>query len=252
MILFCQKCGAQLADNITTCSGCGASTCAFHASGRCAMVEVFEPVGGCADRGSADFQSAVSPSSTRLTMPLRPKPYRIGRPSGWEIRDTADWKFALQPRRGPSRVPCKEQSSTAAANPAAMVMEKVKAASKDALEAFKIFGLDPVGKLAPACERLGPVRALGAGVTYGIASALGILLAIYRVLPPFVRPSGLVGVLKILVAAIVPILAFFAATAAAQNVCRTEGDFRQGYTPLFWNMHFEGGEKDKGWIPIKL
>ena len=140
--MFCQKCGAQIQEQATTCGGCGATVAA-------------------------------------------PNP-------------------------------------TAAA--AAVAAEKVRTASKDALGAFKMFATDPVPGLPVACKSLEPNRALGVGCVFGVVFALAIILAVYRVLPQWGRPSGFVGFIKIFIFALVPYLSLLGATFCARKAVGGEGE----------------------------
>ena len=89
--------------------------------------------------------------------------------------------------------------------------EKMKAASKDAVQAFKTFALDPVGKLATAYESLGAARALLVGIIFGVIAAICFIISIYRILDVF-RPTGFDGFIKVVLVSIVP---FVSLTLAA-------------------------------------
>jgi hypothetical protein len=99
----------------------------------------------------------------------------------------------------------------------------MRAASSDAIGAFKTFAGNPVGGLADAYNALGPAKALGVGLTFGAVFALCILLSVYRVVPEFMRPTGVGGFLKIILVAIVPFAALFVAAIAVRTVFRGEG-----------------------------
>lgn len=122
-------------------------------------------------------------------------------------------------------------AALAAPNPAAaaaaVAAEKVRAASKDALSAFKMFASDPVPGLAVACVSLGPSRALGVGVVFGVVFALCIILAIYRLLPEWGRPNGFTGFIEIFVFAVVPFLSLLGATFCVRRTFRGEGGVGQ-------------------------
>ena len=64
-----------------------------------------------------------------------------------------------------------------APNPAGAVTDKVKAASKDSLQAFLKFATDPVR----VCRSL--MRALGVGVSFEAVFSLCVLLGTYRLIP---------------------------------------------------------------------
>jgi hypothetical protein len=106
---------------------------------------------------------------------------------------------------------------------AAVAGERMKAASSDAITAFKAFASNPVGGLADAYNSLGASKALGVGLTFGAVFAVCILLSVYRVVPEFMRPTGVGGFLKILVVAVVPFGALFLAAAAVRTIFRGEG-----------------------------
>lgn len=116
-------------------------------------------------------------------------------------------------------------ASVAAPNPAAVAADKVKAASKDALQAFKLFASNPVGDLSVAFEILGQARALGVGIAFGAAFALCVLFGIYRLLGEWGRPHGFSGFIKILVVAVVPFISLFGASVLGRKAFRGEGSF---------------------------
>lgn len=100
---------------------------------------------------------------------------------------------------------------------------RMKAASADAFSAFKTFMGNPVGGLADAYNSLGPAKALGVGITFGVVFAICALLSIYRVVPEFLRPTGVGGFLRLVVVAIVPFVSMFVATIAVRTVFRGDG-----------------------------
>jgi hypothetical protein len=106
---------------------------------------------------------------------------------------------------------------------AAVAGERMKAASADAFGAFKTFMGNPVGGLADAYASLGPAKALGVGLTFGAVFAVCILLSFYRVVPEFLRPTGVGGFLKLVIAAVAPFVSLFVATIAIRTVFRGEG-----------------------------
>jgi PAS domain S-box-containing protein len=83
--------------------GGASNPCTSHATGCSAMVEGFQPVGGHASRGSADFQSAVSRISNPSAVLALSDARSGGTVSRVELGDTADWKSALPP--GPAEAP---------------------------------------------------------------------------------------------------------------------------------------------------
>lgn len=114
-------------------------------------------------------------------------------------------------------------ASVATPKPAAVAADKVKTASKDALQAFKVFASNPVGGLSVAFESLGQARALGVGITFGAAFALCVLFGAYRLLPEWGRPHGFTGFIKILVVALVPFVSLLGASVVARKALRGEG-----------------------------
>jgi hypothetical protein len=115
--------------------------------------------------------------------------------------------------------------STAAPNPTALAADKVKVASKDALQAFKMFASNPVGGLSVAFESLGAGRAFGVGITFGALFSLCVLFGIYRLLGEWNTPTGFSGFIKILVVAVVPFMSFFGACVLGRKAFRGEGGF---------------------------
>lgn len=101
-------------------------------------------------------------------------------------------------------------------------VDKMKAGATDAFGAFKSFATDPVGGLASAYNGLGAGKGLTVGIVFGIVFALCIVLSVYRILGSAFFP-GVGGFLKILVIAVVPFVALFAATAGVRTVFRGEG-----------------------------
>lgn len=116
-------------------------------------------------------------------------------------------------------------ASMAAPNPTALAADKVKAASTDALQAFKMFASNPVAGLSVAFENLGPARALGVGIIFGTLFALCIVFGVYRLLPEWGRRRGFSGFLKILVVAVVPFISLFGASVFGRKAFRGEGGF---------------------------
>jgi len=106
---------------------------------------------------------------------------------------------------------------------AALAADKIKSASTDALHAFKLFALNPVGGLSGAFESLGPARALGVGIVFGLASALCGLFLMYNILPTWSKPEGIAGFLKILALSLVPFISLFAAHFIARMAFKGKG-----------------------------
>jgi len=112
---------------------------------------------------------------------------------------------------------------TGAANPAAAVTDKVKAASKDSLQAFLKFATDPVAGLAVAYESLGTARAFNVGISFGSVFSLCLLVAAYRLIPEFFRPPGFGGFIRLLVCSVVPFVCLAGAGALARLAFRGKG-----------------------------
>lgn len=112
-----------------------------------------------------------------------------------------------------------------AAKSAGQVADKVKAASKDSLQAFLKFATDPVAGLSVAYESLGSSRALGAGLGFGAVFTLCVLAGTYRLIPEFLRPPGIGGFLKLLICAMVPFATLAGACAIARLVFHGKGSF---------------------------
>ncbi len=106
---------------------------------------------------------------------------------------------------------------------ASQVADKVKAASKDSLQAFLKFATDPVAGLSVAYENLGTSRALGAGIGFGVVFTLCVLAGAYRLIPEFVRPPGVGGFFKMLICAIIPFVTLAGSCSLARVVFRGKG-----------------------------
>jgi hypothetical protein len=107
--------------------------------------------------------------------------------------------------------------------PAMVAAQTVDAASKDAWRAIRLFVPNPVPGLPAALEALGKERALRAGIAFGAAFVLCFILAGYRVLPDWTRPSGVIGFVKMLLVAVAPVVGLFAASAVTRKVFRGVG-----------------------------
>ncbi len=110
---------------------------------------------------------------------------------------------------------------TAAAT--AAVTEKVKAASKDSLQAFLKFATDPVAGLSGAYESLGAARAFSTGISFGVVFSLCVLIGTYRLVPEGIRPPGAGGFIKMLVCAVVPFVCLAGTCVLARLVFRGKG-----------------------------
>ena len=109
--------------------------------------------------------------------------------------------------------------------------DKMKAASTDAMGAFKTFASNPVGGLAPAYESLGPNRALGVGITFGVVFALCALFGMYRFVSAMFGGFGggggvgAGGFLRLIVIAVVPFVSVFGASAGVRMIFGGSGSF---------------------------
>ena len=99
--------------------------------------------------------------------------------------------------------------------------ERMKAASADAFGAFKTFMGNPVGGLADAYAALGPAKAMGVGLTFGVVFAVCTMIATYRIMP--FRPDGAKGFFLILLFAVIPFIALMVSALAVRTVFRGEG-----------------------------
>ena len=101
--------------------------------------------------------------------------------------------------------------------------DRVKAASQDALQAFKTFAANPVGGLPAAAASLGQTRALGVGIVFGGFFTLFVAFGLYRVMAPWGRPEGIGAFLQMLVVAAVPFLSLMGAGTGVRRVFGGEG-----------------------------
>lgn len=99
---------------------------------------------------------------------------------------------------------------------APQVTAKVREASKDATQAFKIFATNPVGGLPVAFQNLGAARAMGAGIVFAVCSILCVFIGVYVLLPAFAKPDFFDSVKFILFGA-VPFVSLLAASAATRK-----------------------------------
>lgn len=102
---------------------------------------------------------------------------------------------------------------------------KVKAASRDATAAFKTFATNPVGGLPAAFANLGPARAVGVGIVFGVVSILCVFIGIYIALPSFSKPD-IGDSIKFMVFGAVPFLSLLAAAAATRKVFGGKGRYQ--------------------------
>lgn len=83
--------------------------------------------------------------------------------------------------------------------------------ARDTLAAFKQLAGNPVAELENTYQQLGSKRALAVGVSFGSVLMVLSLLAIYRILPSWMTPSGFSGFLKISFLASLPFISLSAA-----------------------------------------
>ena len=118
---------------------------------------------------------------------------------------------------------CVKCSAPIAAHHSSHAADAMKGAGKDALEAFKMFATDPVPGLPKAFESLGEARALGAGIGFGIVTALCFVAWGYLFFGEFGRPQGFGGFLKTLLWSVVPFASLVGACFLARLVFRGKG-----------------------------
>jgi hypothetical protein len=108
--------------------------------------------------------------------------------------------------------------------PAPQITSKVKAASKDATQAFKTFAADPVGGLPAAFESLGPSRAMGVGVVFAAVAIVCVFVGVFISLGSYARPD-FGDSIKFLLFGAVPFVSILLASAATRKVFRGAGSF---------------------------
>jgi hypothetical protein len=97
------------------------------------------------------------------------------------------------------------------------VADKVKAASTDALNAFKKFAVNPVGGLLSVYESLDKQRAMTVGIVFGAVFVLCLILGIIFTALRFTRP-GVVDILRTLIMGVVVFFSIVGASAFARKV----------------------------------
>jgi len=128
------------------------------------------------------------------------------------------------PACGTSKSSTPKSSASGSSGPG--VMDKVKAAAGDSLQAFKSFALNPVGELANVFNSLGEARALAVGITFGVVAAIGFTLGdviSMHQLPEFARPTGIGWIIKSLLWSCIPFLTTAAACFASRSIFRGAG-----------------------------
>ncbi len=126
-------------------------------------------------------------------------------------------------------VPAAGAAPATGPNPASVAADKVKEASRGAVQALKMFASNPVGGMPGAFEGLG-ARALSVGITFGVVVALCFLLGIYRFLGQFsggfgetIKGLGFGGFIKALVVTLVPFVTLAGASFLVRQVFRGAG-----------------------------
>ena len=111
--------------------------------------------------------------------------------------------------------------------------ERVKQASKNALDSFKIFISNPVGDLHNAFESLGPEKALEVGITFGVAFAICLTLVSSLLISSIGNifgiglDLGIGGHIKIFIAALVPFISLSASGLIARSITHINGNYGQ-------------------------
>jgi hypothetical protein len=99
--------------------------------------------------------------------------------------------------------------------------DRVANAAKDAFSSFKLFLKNPVGDLHTAFESLGKEKALGVGMTFGVAFAILVTFLATTKLSSFLSPS-LSVYLKILIVSFVPFVSLSGAGYLLRQITRSE------------------------------
>lgn len=105
------------------------------------------------------------------------------------------------------------------------VTAKVKEASRDATQAFKIFATNPVGGLPVAFNSLGPPRAMGVGIVFAIFSIVCVFIGVYVALPAFAKPE-ISDSVKFIFFGAVPFMSLLAASAATRKIFAGAGSLQ--------------------------
>jgi hypothetical protein len=118
-------------------------------------------------------------------------------------------------------------------DPIAVAVKNIKAATKDAWDALRLFAFDPVGRLPQAFEGLGQVRALRVGVAFGLIFALCLGLAAQRLLSALdILTSALdmhpgktrsMGIIKSTLFCLIPFFACWAGLSVTRVVLKGVG-----------------------------
>lgn len=107
---------------------------------------------------------------------------------------------------------------------------KVKTASQDALSAFKVFAVNPVGGLSVAFESLDRNRALWVGVFFAVVSVVSDILT-YLILRKklgfllYLGGSSSGNILKLILLGAIPFVSIAVSSALARKIFRGAGSF---------------------------
>ncbi len=113
----------------------------------------------------------------------------------------------------------------AIAKPPSEVGERVKTASKDAMQAIKVFAANPVGGLPAAFENLDEARAIGVGIAFAVVFVFCVFAGVYMILPAWSRPSDIGSFFKVLIFGAVPFVSIVGASALARKIFGGAGSF---------------------------
>src|SRR5262245_16780412 len=117
----------------------------------------------------------------------------------------------------PSPFPTPASPAPTGPSPASVAADKMKAASKDGVEALKTFAGNPVAGLAPASDGLGAGRVLGVGIAFGVVFALCLVFGVYRFLGEgSFKALGFGGFIKLLLWSFVPFVCLAASNLGAR------------------------------------
>jgi hypothetical protein len=95
--------------------------------------------------------------------------------------------------------------------------DKLRVASRDAVAAFKVFSISPVGGLPPAFESLDKPRARGVGIAFVLVFALCVAFGTYMALPGWGKPD-IGGIFGLLILGTVPPVVIASVSALARKL----------------------------------
>ena len=191
-MMYCYSCGTAVPEGGEFCPSCGKPTPAAKPS----QEQAPQPA------------PAYSPAPA-TTAPSSAPPYQ---------------QTPSYPPSPPSYSPSPSYPPPPAAPPApvaAAAPGRIQTASKDAIEALKLFATNPVGGLPAAYERLDEKRAIGVGIAFAVIYLLCWLAALY--IAANVRPSGIDGLIKFLLSGAVPFVSLIGASALARKIFNGTG-----------------------------